>query len=199
MIKQFNPIIYSNGCEVQVIKSLENAFDPILRIAEFELRQEQIRIFGKWVDQPRLVGFYGDPGIRYTYSGKEFRSILWNNFLHELRERIQIQFDMRLNSALVNYYRHGMDSMGLHSDDEKELGEQPTIVSVSYGATRKMVFRNKSTNEVVPVYLDHGDVLIMSGQTQSRWKHELPKEKKIIQPRLNVTFRKILSEFDSRT
>lgn len=158
-------------------------------ITRFELRQESIKIFGREVNQPRLSALYGNPQTAYKYSGKLFKAIPWQGKLKQLAEDCSRLSEVNFNTGLLNYYRNGMDSMGLHADDERELGQNPTIASISFGATRKMIFRKRDTKEKLIVPLEHGDLLIMRGALQHQWKHELPKEKKIEQSRLNITFR----------
>lgn len=156
-----------------------------------DLQQESIRIFGKTVLQPRLSRFYANTGVSYTYSKQEFVGENWTKELLELKTKIEEIVPFTFNSALVNYYRDGNDSMGLHADNEVELGVNPTIVSMNYGASRKMVFRKNGTKKKLQLILTHGDLLLMSGTLQHEWKHEIPKQRKIINPRLNVTFRQI--------
>ncbi|MDG1333707.1 MAG: alpha-ketoglutarate-dependent dioxygenase AlkB [Crocinitomicaceae bacterium] len=157
-----------------------------------DLRQESIKIFGKTVQQPRLSRFYSDPGVFYIYSKQKFVGIDWTDELRELKKSVEDLTAEKFNSALVNYYRDGNDSMGLHADNEAELGINPTIVSVNYGASRKMVFRRNGTKEKLQLTLNAGDLLIMSGSLQHCWKHEIPKQRKITEARLNITFRRII-------
>jgi len=171
-------------------KSLTFEYNELLN--GLELKQESIQLFGKTVLQPRLSRFYSDPGISYVYSNQKFNGKEWTDELSALNGAIQERTSESFNSALVNYYRDGTDSMGLHADNEPELGKNPTIASMNYGASRKMVFRRNGTKEKFEVILNHGDLLIMSGALQHNWKHELPKQKKVDTSRLNITFRKIL-------
>ena len=161
-------------------------------LSNIELEQESIHLFGKTVLQPRLSRFFSDPGISYVYSKQKFIGMPWTKELIELKEKIQEVTSTQFNSALINYYRNGTDSMGLHADDEPELGLNPTIASMTYGASRKMVFRRNGTKEKIERVLHHGDLLIMSGTLQHNWKHEIPKQRKITEARLNITFRTII-------
>ncbi|MFK7784570.1 MAG: alpha-ketoglutarate-dependent dioxygenase AlkB [Crocinitomicaceae bacterium] len=172
-------------------KSLTFEYDELLN--RLELKQESIQLFGKTVLQPRLSRFYSDPGISYVYSNQEFSGKEWTNELSVLNRAIQERTSEGFNSALVNFYRDGTDSMGLHADNEQELGKNPTIASMNYGASRKMVFRRNGTKEKFEIILNHGDLLIMSGALQHNWKHELPKQRRVNASRLNITFRKILT------
>jgi alkylated DNA repair dioxygenase AlkB len=192
MIKQNKVLSDSEGCVITVFPELEAQYNPFELLNDFYLQQESILLFGKEINQPRLSRFFGDPNLAYAYSGKQFPAIPWNSFLSDLKQRMECLSDHKFNSALVNYYRNGTDSMGLHADNERELGHSPLIASISYGASRKMVFRKNSSREKFEFELNHGDVLIMSGETQHKWKHEIPKQKKVQESRLNVTFRKII-------
>jgi alkylated DNA repair dioxygenase AlkB len=155
-------------------------------------RQDQIRLFGRWVDQPRLTAWYGDPGCQYTYSGITMEPQEWTPELREVKERIEPVVGTVFNSVLLNYYRSERDSMSWHSDDEKELGENPIIASVNLGATRRFHFKHKSLPEQrVALDLVAGSVLIMAGTTQHFWLHQLPKSARSLGPRINLTFRVI--------
>lgn len=166
-------------------------FDLLKELDQFELQQESIVLFGKQVNQPRLSRLYGKPETSYKYSGKLFEALPWTRNLKNLSEECSEICGVEFNTGLLNYYRDGNDSMGIHSDDERELGVNPTIASVSFGATRRMIFRNKASKEKLTIPLNNGDLLIMRGALQHHWKHELPKERKIEKSRLNITFRKV--------
>jgi len=170
-------------------RSLSFKLDELL--VNLDLQQESIRLFGKTVLQPRLARFYADEGVSYVYSNREFRGEAWTPELIELKGKIEEIVAVEFNSALINYYRNGNDSMGLHADNEPELGKNPIIASVNFGASRKMVFRKNGTKEKFEVILNDGDLLLMSSALQHQWKHEIPKQRKIDEPRLNVTFRRI--------
>lgn len=154
-------------------------------------KEESIRLFGKWIMQPRLTALYGEKA--YTYSGREMNPLLWTPDLLYIKEKIEQHTGGRFNAVLCNLYRNGMDSMGWHSDDEKELGPNPVIASLSLGAVRK--FKLKHTyNHEIPLHkmaLGNGSLLTMKGTTQHFWKHEIPKEPGITDPRINLTFRYI--------
>jgi alkylated DNA repair dioxygenase AlkB len=188
-----NVILDSKSGRIIVYSSVYKNLAPTkCQIEEFELKQESIKLFGKVIPQPRLSALFGDNDIGYKYSGRYFKATQWTPYLLSMKNEIQKDFDLEFNSVLLNYYRDGNDSMGLHSDDEPELGFNPTIVSVSFGETRKMIFRNKLDKEKITLELKDGDVLIMSGSLQHNWKHELPKSRQSLGARLNLTFRKIL-------
>ena len=152
-----------------------------------------ITIFGKTHQIPRLQAWYADNKVEYTYSGKKLQRHNWNNLLLEIKEKIENITSFKFNSVLANLYRDGNDSMGLHSDDEKELGKNPVIASLSLGETREIYFKhkNKKLNLIIPQA--SGQLIVMHGKTQEYWKHEIKKTKKIKKPRINLTFRNIIT------
>ena len=152
-----------------------------------------IKIFGKTHQIPRLQAWYADNEIEYTYSGKKLQRHNWNNLLLDIKEKIEAITSFEFNSVLANLYRDGNDSMGLHSDNEKELGKNPVIASLSLGESREIYFKhkNKKSNLVIPQ--DNGQLMVMHGKTQEYWKHEIKKTKKIKKPRINLTFRNIIT------
>ncbi len=155
-------------------------------------RSEDIFLFGKWVPQPRLTAWYGDEGTQYSYSGITMQPLPWDDTLLAIKQRIEPLAGTTFNSVLLNYYRSGSDSMGWHSDDETELGQNPIIGSVSFGAERAFHFRHRHlSHERARIVLQHGSFLLMAGSTQHFWQHQLPKTAKPIGPRINLTFRKI--------
>jgi alkylated DNA repair dioxygenase AlkB len=156
-------------------------------------QQDKIKIFGEKVDLPRLTAWYGDEGKSYIYSGITMNPNPWTPNLLTIKKRIEETVKVNFNSVLVNLYRNGQDYVSWHSDDEKELGENPTIASVSFGATRRFLLRHKSNKnlETVDLSLNHGSLLIMKGSTQHFWKHQVPKTAKVKTERINLTFRLI--------
>jgi alkylated DNA repair dioxygenase AlkB len=157
-------------------------------------RSEEIKLFGKRYLQPRLTAWFGDPGCTYRYSGLEMSLLDWNPTLLGLRRRVESLCGSSFNSVLLNYYRDGNDSMGMHSDDESELGPQPVIASLSLGATRTLQFRHKTRRELAPFKLPlaSGSLLVMRGATQANWKHGVAKQPRVTGPRVNLTFRRIV-------
>jgi alkylated DNA repair dioxygenase AlkB len=141
---------------------------------------------------PRLTAYYGDAGVRYTYSGVTHPALPWPEYLLGVRRRIQEVAGSPFNSLLLNRYRDGRDSIGFHSDDEAELGPHPAVASVSLGATRRFVLRHNRTRERVEYDLAHGSLLLMAGTTQEHWRHAVPKVKGPAGERINLTFRHIL-------
>lgn len=150
----------------------------------------RIRMFGNWVDSPRLSCWIGDPQARYRYSGAEFVPHPWPLVLGALRDRLQAQGVGRFNSVLLNRYRGGTDYMGWHSDDEPELGPAPLIASLSLGAARRFLLRRRDDPARKAEYLlGHGDLLLMGGATQRHYQHALPKMARVQGERINLTFR----------
>ncbi|MCL6259069.1 alpha-ketoglutarate-dependent dioxygenase AlkB [Aquiflexum sp. TKW24L] len=155
-------------------------------------RHEPIWMFGKKVMQPRLTALYGNPQIAYGYSGIEMKPLDWSPFLSEIKNRIEDVADTEFTHVLLNYYRDGQDSMGWHRDNEKVLGNNPVIGSVSFGISRDFQLRlyaDKSNKRTI--LLEHGSLLLMKGETQHHWEHQIPKSKTVRGPRVNLTFRKI--------
>lgn len=153
----------------------------------------RIRMFGRWVDSPRLSCWIGDPGTGYVYSGARFEPKPWPAALAALRPRIDEAAGVAMNSVLANLYRDGRDAMGWHSDDEPELGARPVIASLSLGGTRRFVFRHRRDPALKhELALAHGSLLLMAGDTQADWKHALPRTARQVSPRINLTFRRIL-------
>ena len=149
-------------------------------------------MFGKDIPLPRLTSWYGDEGREYTYSGISSKPNAWNRGLLHVKNQIEQSFDAHFNSVLLNWYRDGEDYLNWHSDDEKELGINPTIASANFGQTRDFVIRrkdDKTQKMVIP--LKHGTLLIMAGELQHYWEHSVPKRKKVKESRFNLTFRQI--------
>ncbi|TVP43938.1 MAG: alpha-ketoglutarate-dependent dioxygenase AlkB [Mongoliibacter sp.] len=160
---------------------------------EINWKQEPIWIFGKKVMQPRLTAMYGNPEIPYGYSGIKMIPDSWTDLLEEIKQPVEKTVGIEFTHVLLNYYRDGSDSMGWHRDNEKELGPNPVIASVSFGESRDFQFRHyKSKTHKTTISLKNGSLLVMSGSTQHHWEHQLPKRKKISGGRINLTFRRIL-------
>ena len=159
---------------------------------EVEWKQEEALLFGKRQPIPRLTAWFGDSQGTYTYSGIKMTPTPWTEVLAEIRDRTGMVAETEFNSVLLNLYRDGQDSVDWHADDEPELGPEPTIGSVSLGATRRFHLRPKDGSlETVSVELHHGDVLVMRGPMQHAWQHQLPKTQRAVGPRINLTFRTV--------
>lgn len=158
--------------------------------SEVDWKQEPIIIFGKKVMQPRLTAWYSDDFLEYRYSGITMQGQYWSKALLEIKNKIEKLSGVTFTGALLNYYRDQKDSMGWHKDDEKELGINPIIGSVSFGASRTFKFQNiKEKQSQVSIDLTNGSFLLMRGRTQHCWKHSIPKRVASIGPRINITFR----------
>jgi alkylated DNA repair dioxygenase AlkB len=162
-------------------------------LADTPWRQESITLYGKTHLQPRLLAWYGEPDAAYRYSGRTYQPLPWTDQLNALRRQMEALADAPFNSVLLNFYRDSRDSMGMHADDEPELGPEPVIASLSLGEERALYFRHKRDRQVqgLDVQLPHGSVLLMRGATQNNWKHGIRKLRRDCQPRLNLTFRLI--------
>lgn len=157
-----------------------------------EWRQERITVYGKSHLQPRLSAWHGDRS--YRYSGIRLEPVPWTPLLQRLRRRVEGLTGLEFNSVLLNYYRDHNDSMGMHSDDERELGPQPAIASLSLGENRNFVLRHRQRKDL-PTFrlpLESGSLLLMQGETQQYWRHGINRLKRACGPRLNLTFRKIV-------
>jgi alkylated DNA repair dioxygenase AlkB len=157
-------------------------------------RQDNIVLWGRSVAQPRLTAWYGDPDRSYTYSGLTLQPLPWIDELLLLRTMAEAIAESTFNSVLLNYYRDHNDSVGLHSDDEPELGATPTIGAISLGETRTLIFKPKRNKDRQParIALESGSLLVMKGDTQRNWRHAVAKESRPCGPRVNLTFRRIL-------
>jgi alkylated DNA repair dioxygenase AlkB len=155
-------------------------------------RQDWITIYGRSMPQPRLTAWYGDPGKSYTYSGITMHPSPWTRTLLDLKTKAEAVSGVVFNSVLLNLYRDGNDSMGWHSDDEPELGQNPVIGSLSLGGTRRFMLRHRAEKGLKhQLELTSGSFLLMQGTTQHYWQHQIPKTKRPVPPRINLTFRVI--------
>ena len=173
--------------------SAEEASNYLYKLKnETDWQLEPIKVFGKVYPQPRLTALFGTEGKSYSYSNITMFPKPFNMILKEIKTKVEAVSKTTFNTVLLNLYRDGNDSNGWHSDDEKELGQNPSIASVSLGAQRffQLKHRTKTTHRY-KLLLEHGSLLLMKGSTQHHWKHQLPKTKKTILPRINLTFRDI--------
>lgn len=160
----------------------------------------RVQVFGKWHSVPRKQATYGDAGLTYTFSGLTLSPKPWVPVLEHVRDCVSLVTGKTFNFVLVNRYKDGCDHIGEHRDDERELAPGSPIASVSFGACRDFFFRHKDSRggnpsrrvEVVRLQLAHGSLLMMNPPTNTHWYHSLPVRKKILAPRVNLTFRKIL-------
>lgn len=154
-------------------------------------KQESMNMYGKQVMFPRLTAWYGDNDKPYSFSGITLRPHSWTKELLEIKNKIEPIANTQFNSVLLNQYRNGNDSISWHTDAEKELGLNPIIGSVNFGATRKFQLRHIETKEKIEIELTHGSLLIMQGELQHFWQHQVPKTAKKVNERINLTFRVI--------
>lgn len=159
-------------------------------LAETAWRSESITLWGKQYLQPRLSAWHGEAA--YTYSGLRLDPLPFTPLQQEIRQAVEAASGRRFNSVLLNYYRDGRDSMGMHSDDEPELGADPAIASVSFGATRTFILHHKRTRQRLKVDLTDGSLVLMTGQLQKNWLHGINKITRAVGPRVNLTFRLIV-------
>lgn len=180
-----------------------NYFGPILNPAdtrcfcetllrEIPWKNDEAVIFGKRIITARKVAWYGDSDYSYTYSGTTKQALVWTNELAALKTIVEELTTSRFNSCLLNLYHDGNEGMAWHSDDEKSLGKDSTIASVSLGAEREFRLKHKRTDQKISVLLESGSLLVMKDTTQTHWLHSIPKSKKIKTPRINLTFRTMI-------
>lgn len=171
-------------------KEADDYFKKLLNTIAWQ--NDEAIIFGKKIITKRKVAWYGDENFTYTYSKTTKRALPWTQELLNLKAITEKITGDTFNSCLLNLYHNGEEGMGWHSDGEKNLMKNGTIGSLSFGAERKFAFKNKQNNEKVALTLEHGSLLVMKGTTQTYWLHRLPPSKKIITPRVNLTFRTIV-------
>lgn len=168
--------------------------DTILELLANEIpwKQDDIKIFGKVHPQPRLTALFGNEGKSYSYSNIKMQPHPWNPILQKIKLKIETVVATDFTSVLLNQYRDGKDSNGWHADNEKELGVNPIIASLSFGAERVFQLKHNSIADLKQnIILEHGSLLVMKGTTQHFWKHQIPKTSKPIESRINLTFRVI--------
>ncbi len=163
----------------------EQLFERLFR--EVNWQHLSVKMFGKQILQPRLQCWMGEKN--YTYSGLKMVPEAWHPALLPIVKTLEETFDIAINSVLINLYRDGKDYMGYHRDNEKELGDEPVICSLSLGQARKFVLRKRDRSEKREYMLTSGSLLVMRGDTQQEWEHALPKSLRVTEPRINLTFR----------
>lgn len=161
-------------------------------VKDIPWQQDEIRVYGKIHPQPRLTALFGNEGKPYSYSNITMQPHPWNSLLQKLKTEIEKVSDTIFTTVLLNQYRDGKDSNGWHADNEKELGTNPVIASLSFGAERTFQLKHNLDKDLKKnIVLQHGSLLLMKGKTQHFWKHQIPKTAKPIYPRINLTFRVI--------
>jgi 2OG-Fe(II) oxygenase superfamily len=169
--------------------SLDVADRYFIELRDHTSWEQKPGIFGHM--QPRLTASFGDEGVTYRYSGTVNVALPWTETMLEIRHKIEA-VQGSYNYCLLNRYRSGADSMGLHSDNEPEMGN--VIGSLSLGATRTFRIRHNKTKETRTFAVGNGTLIIMAGTMQQFWKHEVPKTTENVGERINLTFRKIEKE-----
>lgn len=162
-------------------------------LEEIHWKHDEVKIFGKEFVTKRKVALYADEGITYQYTGKTKIAENWTDTLLEIKTVVEELTGETFNACLLNLYHNGTEAMNWHSDNEKEMLENSAIASISFGAERKFGFRHKETQEIISLILENGSLLIMKEETQKYWKHKLFINSKIIEPRVNLTFRTIVN------
>jgi alkylated DNA repair dioxygenase AlkB len=160
-------------------------------LGSIDWKQEKMNMYGKELLFPRLTAWYGDNDKPYSFSGITLQPNAWTHELLEIKRKVETKVNATFNSVLLNRYRSGNDSISWHTDAEKELGKNPIIASVNFGATREFQLRHIHTKEKLSIELSHGSLLIMMGELQHFWQHQIPKTKKPVKERINLTFRVI--------
>ena len=177
-----------------VIFSLAEA-DACLKtlLHDIPWQHDEALIYGKHITTARQVAWYGDAGFAYRYSGVTRRALAWTPFLlhlkHAVEQPLQAVSPTVFNSCLLNRYRNGQEGMAWHSDDEAELGRNTVIASLSFGATRKFALRHRHSQQKRELMLQHGQLIVMRGETQCHWQHAIMKSSRIEEERVNLTFR----------
>lgn len=178
----FYPDFFSKAESDLYLQSLKKGID---------WKQESMNMYGKQLNFPRLTAWYGDNDKPYSFSGITLEPQTWTKELNEIKEKIEPISKVVFNSVLLNLYRNGNDSISWHTDAENELGKNPVIASVNFGATRKFQLRHNKTKEKIEIELTHGSLLVMQGELQHFWQHQVPKTSKVVNERINLTFRVI--------
>jgi alkylated DNA repair dioxygenase AlkB len=161
-------------------------------LTETSWQQDNITVYGKTYPQPRLTALFGNEGMPYSYSNITMHPQPWNEILLQMKLKIAKVTQCDFTTVLLNRYRNGQDSNGWHADNEKELGTNPVIASISLGAARAFHLQHNSIKEArLKLTLEHGSLLLMKGTTQHYWKHQIPKTAKTVDQRINLTFRTI--------
>lgn len=171
-------------------KEADELMETLLRESHWKF--DEAVIFGKHIQTKRKVAWYGDEDFQYTYSGSTKIALPWSQTLFYLKNECEKRVGTQFNSCLLNLYQDGSQGMAYHSDGEKNLKKNGAITALSFGARRKFSFKHKQTKERVDIWLDHGSLLVMKDETQAFWMHRLPPTKKVLEPRISLTFRTIV-------
>ena len=162
-------------------------------LESIEWKNDEAIIFGQLITTKRKVAWYGERNFKYSYSNVTKEALPWTAELEQLKALVEEKTAETYNSCLLNLYHDGNEGMAWHSDGEKDLKKNGAIASLSFGAERKFAFKHKTTKETVSIMLEQGSLLVMKDETQTHWLHRLPPTKKISKPRINLTFRTIVT------
>jgi alkylated DNA repair dioxygenase AlkB len=179
----------------QIIQAAKADYFLNTLLEKIDWRNDEAFIFGRRILTKRKVAWYGDQQFEYSYSNTIKRAVQWTPDLIVLKEITERVTGERFNSCLLNLYHDGNEGVGWHSDGEKDLKENGAIASLSFGAERRFMFRNKKTKRIISVFLEHGSLLVMKDATQKNWVHRLPPDKAVRMPRVNLTFRIIVPDY----
>lgn len=177
---EYHPSLFNSEKANELFELLKN---------EIPWQHDEITVYGKKHLQPRLTSLFGNDGKPYGYSNIIMQPNRWNPLLMFIKNEVEVICNENFTTVLLNYYRDGKDSNGWHADNEKELGRNPIIASVSFGAERVFQLKHNVTNQRQNINLENGSLLVMKGATQHFWKHQIPKSSKEIGARINLTFR----------
>src|ERR687898_3080043 len=177
--------------KVLISGEADQYFDLLMQDILWE--NDEVVIFGKHIVTKRKAAWYGDSDYSYTYSNTTKQALAWTKELSYLKQIVEELAGAKFNSCLLNLYHDGNEGMGWHSDDEKSIEDNSTISSVSFGVERKFSFKHKQNKKIISVLLEHGSLLLMKDSTQKNWLHCLPKSIKITLPRINLTFRRMVT------
>ncbi|MGP9765730.1 alpha-ketoglutarate-dependent dioxygenase AlkB family protein [Halomonas sp. AOP13-D3-9] len=175
--------------EILVAETADRYLDQCIN--ELHWEHDRAFIYGKEIVTKRKIAWYADEPVAYTYSGYTKRALVWPGCLREIKQRVESHCGEVFNSCLGNFYSSGEEGMSWHSDAEKDLVENGVIGALSLGGERKFSFKHRHTGESVSLTLGHGSLLVMKGNTQKNWLHSLPKTKKVVEPRVSLTFRQM--------
>lgn len=184
--------VYYHG---RIVNSQEAQYYYDRLMETIEWRNDEAIVFGKLIQTKRKVAWYGDHPYLYTYSNTTKKALPWTPELLALKQKAEELTGTVFNSCLLNLYHDGQEGMAWHSDNEKSLGVNTVIASLSFGAERKFAFKHKNTKVMIALQLEAGSLLVMQGTTQTHWLHRLPPTTKVLRPRVNLTFRTIVDQY----
>jgi len=176
--------ILSNEKAMQYLETLRR---------EINWHNDVVKMYGKTIECKRQTAWMGEDFFEYTYSGITKKAEIFTPLILEIKAQIEMLCHEKFNSCLLNYYRDGNEGMSWHSDNEKTMGKEPLIASLSLGAARKFSFKHNESKQKIDFYLEHGSLIVMQGITQKHWKHALLPSSKVKSPRINLTFRNFVN------